>query len=238
MSALLLAIVFAGFSKTFFLRPFFQVPPIAPHVYVHGLFMTAWFALLVVQTSLVAAHRIDLHRRLGVGGALLAVGVASLSVLTVLGLPARFKAYPVLNGAHVPATLMIQIIWGDFADIALFCVLVATAVWLRHRPEAHKRLLLLASIAMIGPAIGRCIAFLTLWQPTSSVQVAMRALLMVVAVAAFALPLTLVVHDVHSERRLHPATLWGVAAYFGTSVGFQFVIASTAFGKALVIGLE
>jgi hypothetical protein len=75
MSIVLLLIVLVGFSRTFYLRAFFDVPPIPPHVYVHGAILTAWFALFCLQTSLVAGGRSDLHQRLGVVGVGLGIAV-------------------------------------------------------------------------------------------------------------------------------------------------------------------
>jgi hypothetical protein len=238
MSILLLAIVLTGFSRTFFLRALFAVPPLAPHIYVHAVLMTAWFTLLVVQTSLVAAHRTDLHRRLGVIGAVLAVAMAGVSLVTALGLPAHFKADPVPNGTPMSPAGMIQIVWGNFATIALFCVFVSTAIWMRRRPEAHKRLLLLASISMVSPAIGRYVVDLNLWAASASVPAVVQVLLILVIALVIALPLTLVVHDLRTRRRLHPATAWGVAGYFVVGLGFQIGVSATAAGRALIIGLQ
>jgi hypothetical protein len=240
MSILLLLIVLTGFSRTFFLRAFFQVPPIAPHIYAHALVMTAWFTLLVVQTSLVAAHRTDLHRRLGILGAVLAVAVAGLSLVTALGLPAHFKADPVPNGIPMSPEGMIQIAWGNFASVALFCVFVSAAIGMRRRPEAHKRLLLLASIAFVGPAIGRYVADLDIWGTSSSVPVVVQVLRILVAALVIALPLTLVVHDLRTRRRLHPATAWGVLGLFlvQTLTFAPFGLPTTAAGRALIIGLQ
>lgn len=237
MSILLLAIVLTGFSRTFFMRALFSVPPIAPHIYAHALVMTAWFTLLVVQTSLVAAHRTDLHRRLGVLGAVLAVAVAGVTLLAALGLPGHFKVDPVPNGIPMSPEGMIQIAWGNFIDIALFCALVATAIWMRHRPEVHKRLLLLASIVLATPAIGRYVAYLNMWRAASSVPMVAQILLTLVGVATLAMPLTLVVHDLRTRRRVHPATAWGIISLV-VGLGAQFVVSGTAAGRSLIIALQ
>ena len=47
---------------------------------LHGAFFTAWVALLVAQTALVAAHRTDIHRTLGVAGVVLAAVVFVVGV--------------------------------------------------------------------------------------------------------------------------------------------------------------
>jgi hypothetical protein len=66
--------------------------------YVHGVVFAAWFLLLLVQPSLVTAGRVDLHRRLGLLGAALAVAVAARAAaeehraLRARGDPARGAA--------------------------------------------------------------------------------------------------------------------------------------------------
>jgi len=75
-SIVALAVVFAGFSRTFFFR-FLFVPCALPlHLYVHGLLFTSWFILFFIQAHLIGASRVDLHHRLGV----LTAGVAGLAI--------------------------------------------------------------------------------------------------------------------------------------------------------------
>ena len=65
-----------------------MVQTVSGLVHLHGIVMTLWFALFVVQTRLIAAHRTDLHRRVGVFGALLVVlapGCASTREAKVRG---------------------------------------------------------------------------------------------------------------------------------------------------------
>src|SRR5918997_4593907 len=65
--------VFAGFARTYYLRPYFGTPSLTPLLHLHGIVFTSWLALLLTQTALVAANRTRIHRRLGVAGAVLAV---------------------------------------------------------------------------------------------------------------------------------------------------------------------
>ena len=83
---LVLIIVFAGFAPTFYLKGLFGTPPLSNLLFAHGLIMSIWIALLVVQTVLVEFGRTDLHRRLGVAG----VGVAVL--LVIVGTAAALEA--------------------------------------------------------------------------------------------------------------------------------------------------
>src|SRR2546429_8432972 len=80
MAIALTLTVFIGFARSYYLNGAFASPfALTPLLRWHGIAFTGWMVLLVTQTSLVAAHRTDLHRRLGVVGAGLAV------VLMLLG---------------------------------------------------------------------------------------------------------------------------------------------------------
>ena len=85
VSGVLLVVLVVGFAKTFFLRAFFNVPPIPAYLYVHGVVLTAWYALVFAQTLLVRAHRVDLHRRLGVASVTVAAMVVPISAYVVMG---------------------------------------------------------------------------------------------------------------------------------------------------------
>ncbi len=61
-------IVFAEFSRTFYLSALFDAPPLSWLLPIHRAIMTAWLALFLVQLRLVAAGRTDLHRKLDVAG--------------------------------------------------------------------------------------------------------------------------------------------------------------------------
>src|SRR5688500_12725841 len=84
IAIVLVVFIIIGFSRTYYLRFLSDLPPIRVVIQVHGLVFTAWLALLVAQTQLVAAHRFDLHRKLGMVGALLALLVMATSVAAML----------------------------------------------------------------------------------------------------------------------------------------------------------
>jgi hypothetical protein len=72
MSLLILATVFVGFARTYYLAGVFHAPLPSLTIHLHGAAFTCWILLLVTQTSLVAAGRVDIHRKLGIAGFLLA----------------------------------------------------------------------------------------------------------------------------------------------------------------------
>lgn len=202
-SIVMLVVVLLGFGPTFYLKPLFPPsrPPPAPWVYLHGAVMTAWQLLFVVQTSLVAAHRTDLHRRLGIAGAILAALVVGTGLYTTLRLPGHAVAT-----SGQPLEFFIElgfqyIVFGDLIALLLFSGLVIAALANRRRPATHGRLIYLAFAIALGPALseGRLFgatlrSLLPAWFPLESFTLG------VVALLAF---------DLWSRRRPHPATLLG-----------------------------
>jgi len=62
MALLLLAAVFEGFARTYYLAGVFHAPLPSLIIHLHGAAVTCWILLLVTQTSLVSAGRVDIHR--------------------------------------------------------------------------------------------------------------------------------------------------------------------------------
>lgn len=226
MSSALLLIVLAGFTPTLYLRAFFDVPAIPASVWVHGLVLTAWFVAFVLQTVLVAVCRTDLHRRLGwiVGG----LGVAVLASSTAVTL--NFVPRLVALGANLEASLALvsEVVWSDVATLLAFPLFVSTAIALRRQPERHKRLMLLASISLVQPALSRIFRWPVFvgFNPT---------VLGVVSLLLFVLALG--VDDLVSRKRVHPVTLLGGAFFMGAKLVSIFVIATSEAGRSFARGL-
>jgi hypothetical protein len=199
MSVLLLIVVLSGFSRTFYLRALFDVPPLPAHVYVHGTILTSWFIWLVLQTSLVAAGRTSLHRTLGLAGAVtgLAVIVANVAVLANLGPRLRIQLADGLIEPH----FLIRAVIGDFGSTLEFALFLLAGLWFRKRPDLHKRLMLLASVSIVGQALGR----ISLWPGLACA----RAGIGIGGLVFFLGALTL--YDLMTGRRLQPVTFAGTA---------------------------
>jgi hypothetical protein len=140
--------VFAGFSRTYYLRPYFNTSGLPLLLHFHGLIFSSWLALLVTQTSLVAAKRTDIHRRLGIAGALIAVMMVAVGSFTAI-----FRAKIVEVPPGVASPLIFLTI--PLGDMLVFAILVGAGFYLRRRVDAHKRLMLLATISILPAAIAR-----------------------------------------------------------------------------------
>ena len=201
-SAAMLLIVLAGFAPTFYLRSLFPVRPIPAYLYVHGIVMTAWYLLLMAQTSLVAAGRRDLHQRLGIAGVVVAAAVLVLGFYTNRNLLPRVHAAGIPVSPELEAVLRAVTIIGLFL-LAAFAVFVTSAILLRRRPEAHRRLMYLALLATLPPTLGSA-----RWIGRAFAQM-LSSWPGLIPLAVWGFVLALVLHDWSSHRRIHPATLAG-----------------------------
>lgn len=194
MAVAILATVVAGFARTFFLARWFpEMKPLAapePFFYFHGLVFTAWMLLLLVQPLLVANRRTDLHRKLGWVGAALAATMVFVGIEGSLIAARRPTGF---MGLDIPAASFLLV---PLLDIALFALFVGLAISRRRDLQAHKRLMLLGTISILGAAVARL--------PLSFM---VGPLAFFLGTDLFLLPLVL--WDWKSRGRLHPVTLWG-----------------------------
>jgi hypothetical protein len=204
MAVISALIVFVGFSRTFFLNSYFAKRDLTSLMVFHGIIFSSWLVLLITQTSLVAANRTDIHRRLGIVGAIL----AALMIVVGFTLAIHAAKYGFKTPGLPPPLIFLVV---PFFDIFVFAVLVGAAFYYRGRPDAHKRLMLVATISILPPAFARM---------------------------PFALPLSpfllgdvvllgCILWDVVTHRRLHPAYLWG-GLIFILSFPLRLAIASTS----------
>ena len=61
-----------GLRPSYCLKGVYGTPPLSPLRHLHGAVFTLWMVLFAVQTSLIAARRTTVHRRLGMAGVVLA----------------------------------------------------------------------------------------------------------------------------------------------------------------------
>lgn len=219
MAIAIAVIVFAGFAPTFYLRDHIALPagvvvPLSPLKVVHGAVATAWICLFLVQTLLVASARVTIHRRFGVLGAVLAVAMAVVGVLMTVD---------ALRRGVDPVGVDPRVWWlgSTLPPIVLFAVLVAAGILLRRRLDVHKRLMLLATINLVPPAIGRIALFnldASLLTPFS-------------VSALLALVLTPIAYDLATRRRVYPVLVVGGAATM-LMPWVMFAVARTPAGLA------
>src|SRR5579872_4659483 len=184
-----------GFSRTYFLGLISghaatitgRVPNVTVHL--HALLFMSWLVLFIVQTRLVATHRVKVHRKLGYFGVALAAAMIVVGGRTAVE-AARLGAVPPGND---PWSFMAI----PFGDITTFAIFFLGAVLWRNDGDKHKRLMILASTCLMSAALVR-------WPGVLSVG----PLLSYVLTLLF--PVAAVVYDRWSRGRVHPVYWWGL----------------------------
>lgn len=215
--------VFLGFARTFFLKRWFPTWAAAHGAperifYFHGTLFAMWYAVLVAQTSLIAARRVAWHRRLGAAGAALAAMMVVFGVLGALVAARRPTGF--MDNPFPPLQFLID----PLSVVLLFAAFVALAIGVRRDTQAHKRYMLLASIVMLQAAVARWpFAFLTAASPIPLLEVP------ILVTDVFLVPL--IAWDVASRGRLPPVTLWGTLTIL-TTQAVRMPLASTTAWQA------
>ena len=216
-------VVFAGFAPTYFLRSFNVLAkypsgavvskslPLLIHA--HAIVSTSWLILLIVQTTFVAAGRIDLHRRLGIAGAVIASLVVVLGVMTAIK-GAREGWNP--GGPFADSRGFLVVTLGD---ILLFGGFVGAGLIFKSSRDAHKRLMILGTLAgLMWPAITRM-------PHVAPRPPRMFALLLLLVLAVPA-------RDYLKNRQVHPVAIWGPLIILG-SFPLRQAIAATGVWRQL-----
>ena len=178
IAAMVLAlIVFAGFTRTFYLRAWFDVPPITMLLHLHAIAFTAWFVLFVIQTRLIAAQNYKTHMQLGIAGVVIAGLVTILGFATAIISAGAPRVRPMGMNSQ-------QFVIVPLVAITLFAVFVGAAVAYRRRADLHKRFMILAMIAVLGPPVARLIAAMQAGAYFGPIQIGVAAAFLGWAIAS------------------------------------------------------
>lgn len=168
-------------------------------VHVHAMAFGGWLTLLTVQCWLIRSNCRDLHRRLGIFGAVLAVAVVIIGPETALVMD---RIYYAENGKP-PIFLSVQL-----ADLIALAGLIAVGLALRKRAQLHKTMIMLATIALsvagFARGLGKLIAPLF---PQGPVQFYEH-----IYGGTDLMMLAFVIYHAASRRTLSPALLLGSAS--------------------------
>lgn len=147
MAVAIVITVFGGFAQSYYLKSYFGRPPLSPLLHLHGIVFSSWLVLFIIQTSLVAANRTRVHRRLGIAGAVVAALMFVIGTTTAI---IRAK-----QGAAPPGIPPLAFLTVPLFDMLVFPSLVGAGFYFRRRVDVHKRLMLLATIAILPAAVAR-----------------------------------------------------------------------------------
>ncbi len=125
-------------------------PPVSTLLIVHGVAMTTWMVLFLVQPLLIVSHNRRLHMSLGMFGAGLAAAIVVLGTWTAIATTRKIDTDLVRYGLHRRQFMAVPL-----SDIAAFAAFVAVGIWNRQRPKIHRPMMLLATLATMAAATNR-----------------------------------------------------------------------------------
>jgi len=195
MAIVLCICVYIGFSPTYFGAGMLRAPLPSPILHIHGAVFTLWMALFLVQSALISAKRVMWHRSLGT------IAFCLPPIMVVLGVIAAIDALRrgVQIGPLDPATsLGIPLI-----GIVAFSFIIFASWRARRRPDAHKRLILMATIGLVGAAFGRFPWDRIGLPPAAGAVTGIGVLLLV-----------LMAFELVTIRRIHRSTMWAAPLTF------------------------
>jgi hypothetical protein len=199
-------VAFGGFAPTYWMQLPRGTVVGSPLLHLHALLFSAWTLFFFVQTALIAGGRVQRHRAWGLLGislatAMVLVGFAvadeALARRLAAGYGDRARAF------HIASMSMLVVFAG------FFC---AAIVYVR-KPEIHKRLMLLATISVLPPAIARVFYLINVGMgaglrpglgPPRTVDSVLAP-----ALIADALILVGMIYDVRTRGRIHPSYVIG-----------------------------
>lgn len=152
-AALLVVVMLLGFQQFYLHGRAYPSHPLAPPVkaliITHGVAMTSWVLLFLLQPLLIATRHRNLHMTIG----WLGTAIAASIVVVGLRLPVQTTRYEpdiVLWGLHRRAFMAIP-----FGAVLLFTGFVGLAIWQRSRPKIHRPMMLLGTLAVMAAAADR-----------------------------------------------------------------------------------
>jgi hypothetical protein len=189
MAILLCVCVYIGFSPSYFQAGMVRAPLPSPILHVHGAVFTLWMLLFVVQAAFISARRVKWHRSFG------AVAFCFPPIMIVLGVMAAIDALHrgVKIGSLDPAVAAAIPLIG----IAGFAIVIYSSWRARRRPDAHKRLILIATMGLVAAAFGRFPWSRIGLPPAAGAATGLGTLLLI-----------LVIYELISIRRIHRSTMW------------------------------
>ena len=185
MTIWIAVVIFVGFARSYFLAGLFHAKLPSALVHLHGAIFSSWIILLIAQIVLAATGRIRWHVRLGLVGMLLA------ALMIVIGFATLFAA----EHRHFQPD---PIFTFDLLSLSIFGIFVLWAYLARSHGPQHKRLILLATLAITAQGLSR-------WQyAVLDTNFAFYTVLN--------LPLAFLVgFDLWSRKKLNPVTVCGIA---------------------------
>jgi hypothetical protein len=192
-----LAVLFGFIPRLIPILEGHRQPP-HPFMHIHAAGFFGWLVILTLQVGLIRFKKIDTHKLLGQFGAALAV------VLVPLGIAAAVLSHRIALEAG--QTSRLPFLSVQLFGMIIFGVLAYFAFVNRNNPSAHKRLIILATIELLGAGFGRITGRLMFQNFGDSLLTFPINLY----IGSYAMILLAVFYDIFSRNKIHSVYLWGI----------------------------
>lgn len=207
---ILAALILFGFLQ-FEMRGFVDIRNVPPFLHLHGGFMVSWLALICAQNVLVSRSQLQLHRTLGWVGAVLAAAVVAM---------ASYTGYQAIARGMVPPFFSVpQFLALTQVEALSFGLLVVLAIAYRKQTQFHRRFMLISTIQIVEPALGRLLPMPLLGGWGEWLILTIQLIMLAV----------LARHDRRILGLVHPATLIGGAVVVASHVLTSMLAALPSF---------
>lgn len=185
---LLLVLVHIGFYKTY-IRHF---PGFADYItpagrkfhftwviHFHGMMMTGWFLMLLVQPILILKGKIKLHRLAG----RLSYVLAPLVVLSMY-LVIHSSLNRALTQDGQIAAVVARRMALDVPAMIFFAILYLLAIFYTHKPALHSRFMCGTAFLLLSPALGRTLRVYLDASRDGSIDISRNIIVIIVGIIA------------------------------------------------------
>jgi hypothetical protein len=196
LALLAVAIAAVGFWPTYFGPLMTGAADRTAIIHLHAAVYVGWLALFVTQTVLAATGRVAAHMKLG----RFAIGYGV--VVIVIGLLTAYARFALRVRAGEVEAAQAQLL-GPLLDMLVFAPFFAAAIYYRHKPDLHKRLMIVATTSMLIAAASR-------------MQFLGEPRVLFVHLIWTAPILLAMAHDFWRQRRIHPVYVVGLVVLLVT----------------------
>ena len=195
MAILLCVVVVIGFSRTYFMAGMVRAPLPNGLVHVHGAAFTLWMVLYLTQSALISAKRVAWHRSLGT------IAYCLPPIMIALGVTAAIDG--MRRGVTIGPLDILTSSAISLLGMVVFAIVIFASWRARRRSDAHKRLVLYATISLCEAALGRF--------PWSHIGLPPAAGAVIGLAVLLLFPLT---YDLISLHRIHRSSMWAAPFTF------------------------
>lgn len=194
-SFLVLVIVLTGFSNTYIVPMASGTFKSIPAIHIHGSLFFLWIVLFIAQPTLVRLGYTQVHRKIGIAGFVLAVTMVVFGV-TIAILSAKAGR---AGGTNLPPNSFLLV---PLSDMVLFSSFIMLSLLNLKNSEVHKRLMVLATVAILPAAFGRIFLQANITNPIAALFLLESITLLGVA------------YDLKTRKQVHKVYLWGGSIMF------------------------